>query len=334
MTKDFLKYLYTTNVFYNFINFAAKPWRGLGSILMYHRVLPEDKIYQDYNLGLAVTLRNFENQINFLKDNYNIVTMDEFVDRLKVKKKNNFCITITFDDGYKDNLDYALPILKKNNIPATIYITTRFLDKNVWVWWYELKEIIDEKNSLNFKYRNKKKIYSLNDKKEKTKVFHHLRKLFLNLPVEEQLNLLQIITQNKIRKNYSKIFLNSRDLNLLNNEPLITIGSHSHSHPNLKILEEEKKIFEIENSNQILENLLNKKIKHFSYPYGGKNEANTNEYKIVQNLKLNSAVTTRIYPPDHNKLFSLPRIYVGKNANEKVIRSHLTGFYNFISKFI
>ena len=64
MTKDFLKYLYTTNVFYNFINFAAKPWRGLGSILMYHRVLPEDKIYQDYNLGLAVTLRNFENQIN------------------------------------------------------------------------------------------------------------------------------------------------------------------------------------------------------------------------------------------------------------------------------
>ena len=95
------------------------------------------------------------------------------------------------------------------------------------------------------------------------------------------MNLLQIITQNKIRKNYSKIFLNSQDLNLLNNEPLITIGSHSHTHPNLKILEEKKKIFEIENSNQILENLLNKKIKHFAYPYGGKNEANTNEYEIV-----------------------------------------------------
>ena len=93
-------------------------------------------------------------------------------------------------------------------------------------------------------------------------------------------------------------------------------------------------ISEIKNSIEILEKIINKKIKHFAYPYGGKNEASTREYEITKNLKLNSAVTTNIYPVNSNKLFSLPRIYVGKNANEKVIRSHLTGFYNFVSKFI
>lgn len=334
MIKNFLKYFYTSSTFYKFINFAAKPWKGHGAIIMYHRVLPVDKINQDYDLGLAVTLSNFENQIKFLKNNYTLVSMDDFIEKLKNRKKNEFYVTVTFDDGYKDNLDYALPVLKKNNIPATLYITTRFLEKYVWLWWYELKEIINVNKSLNFEYKNKKHFYSMHNKKQKNKTFYILRKLFLNQSINEQLNLLEIISQSKERKNYSKIFLNANDLKFLNKEPLISLGSHTHNHPNLKNLKKEEKIFDIEKANQILEKLLNKKIKHFAYPYGGKNEASKNEYEVAQNLKLNSAVTTRTYPANYKRLFSLPRIYVGKNANEKVIRSHLTGFYNFISKFI
>ena len=334
MPKNFLKNLYTKDIFYNLINIASRPWRGAGAILMYHRVLPKDKIDQDYDLGLAVTKSDFENQIKFLKSKYNIVSMDEFIDKLESRKKNEFFITITFDDGYKDNLTYAFPVLKENNVPATIYVTTRFLSENVWIWWYELKKTIDEKTSLSFRYKNKKIFFELSNIKQKNNTFKYLRKFFLNIRIEEQLKLLEIISQNKIRQNYSRLFLNSNDIRLLNNDPLITIGSHSHNHSNLKILKMDEAISEIKNSIEILEKIINKKIKHFAYPYGGKNEANSREYEITKNLKLNSAVTTNIYPVNSNKLFSLPRIYVGKNANEKVIRSHLTGFYNFVSKFI
>ena len=55
---------------------------------------------------------------------------------------------------------------EKNNIPATLYITTRFLEKYVWLWWYELKEIIDVNKSLNFEYNG----FILDKKKKNT--FH------------------------------------------------------------------------------------------------------------------------------------------------------------------
>ena len=63
-------------------------------------------------------------------------------------------------------------------------------------------------------------------------------------------------------------------------------------------------ISDIKNSIEILEQIINKKIKHFAYPYGSKNEANTREYEITRNITLNSAVTTNIYPVNSNKLFS------------------------------
>ena len=75
--------------------------------------------------------------------------MDEFIGNLK-KGKNEFMLTITFDDGYKDNLLYALPILEKFEVPAIIYITTRFQDQNVDLWWYELMEIIQNRSSSRF----------------------------------------------------------------------------------------------------------------------------------------------------------------------------------------
>ena len=46
------------------------------------------------------------------------------------KKNNKFNISITFDDGYKDNLSYVLPILNELNVPATIYVITKFFEND------------------------------------------------------------------------------------------------------------------------------------------------------------------------------------------------------------
>ena len=63
-------------------------------------------------------------------------------------------------------------------------------------------------------------------------------------------------------------------------------------------------------------------------------QANTREYDIIKDLNFNSAVTDRVYPIKDDNLFSLPRIGVGKNANENEINNHLTGFYNLAFKFL
>ena len=74
MNKNFLRKIYTTNIVSNFVNLLGKPWKGNGASLTYHRILPDEKINEDLDLGLAIPASNFEKQIKLLKANYDIVS--------------------------------------------------------------------------------------------------------------------------------------------------------------------------------------------------------------------------------------------------------------------
>ena len=126
MIKNYLRKIYISNTISPLINLFGFPWKGKGAILVYHRVVKDEEIEEDLELGLTVSCSNFEKHIKELKSKYKICSMDEFVGNLK-KKTNEFMVAITFDDGYKDNLYQALPILTKYEAPASIYVTTRFL---------------------------------------------------------------------------------------------------------------------------------------------------------------------------------------------------------------
>lgn len=90
-------------------------------ILMYHSINPASNPYMEL---LIVSPKIFERQMRFLKEhNYNVISLNEVAAMIKNKKKiPPKTIAITFDDGYKDNYIYAFPILKKYNLPATIFI--------------------------------------------------------------------------------------------------------------------------------------------------------------------------------------------------------------------
>ena len=83
------------------------------------------------------------------------------------------------------------------------------------MWWYELKEIINQKDYLKFNYKEHHYYYKLKNYRQKINAFKNLRKLFLKLKINEQLELLEIITENKKRKNYSDICLNAEELKTL-----------------------------------------------------------------------------------------------------------------------
>jgi len=315
------------------INLLGFPWKGKGAILMYHRVVKDEEIEEDLELGLTVSCSSFEKHIKEIKSKYKICSMDEFVRNLK-KKTNEFMVAITFDDGYKDNLYQALPILTKYEVPASIYVTTRFLNQEVDMWWYELGEIIQNRTEINFQYQEKEFNFFTDNKKRKFLAYQNLMKLFKSLKIDTQNELMEKITNTKKRKNYSHICLNSEEILMLEKNPLITIGSHGHNHQNLKILSKDEVKYEITKSLEVLENLINRKVKHFAYPFGGKDQVSTREYNIIEDMNFNSAVIGSVYPLKDHNFFSLPRIYVGKNACEKTLINHLSGFYNLASKLI
>ena len=102
----------------------------------------------------------------------------------------------------------------------------------------------------------------------------------------------------------------------------------------LRFLVMMKSKYEVTKSLEILENLINHKVKHFAYPFGGKDQVSTREYNIIESMNFDSAVIGSVYPIKDCNFFSLPRIYVGKNTCEKTLINHLSGFYNLASKLI
>jgi len=104
-----------------------------GYIVLYHRVADvKDDPHQ-----LCVSLENFREQIKFLKDNFRVIPLVQLVMEVRTKKLKNKTVAITFDDGYADNLHSALPILQELNVPATIFLTAGYMDKNKPFFWDE-----------------------------------------------------------------------------------------------------------------------------------------------------------------------------------------------------
>lgn len=102
-------------------------------ILLYHRIATSNNDpYQ-----LCVSPENFRKQIKHLKENFRVIPLVQLVQEIKAKKIKNNSVVITFDDGYIDNLDNALPILEEFKIPATIFLTAGHIVKNEPFFWDE-----------------------------------------------------------------------------------------------------------------------------------------------------------------------------------------------------
>ena len=93
-------------------------------ILTYHRVL---MVPDPLRPGQTDVLM-FERHAATLAANFNVLDLEDAVSRIEHDSLPNRAVIITFDDGYSDNATTALPILKKNNLTATFFVATGFID--------------------------------------------------------------------------------------------------------------------------------------------------------------------------------------------------------------
>jgi len=109
-------------------------------ILMYHRILNDEFIN-----GLAQ--QEFERQMAYIHKNFNVVSIGDLLQNIKNNTAKPYSIALTFDDGHYDFYTNAWPILKKYNVPASLYITTGFVDGTTWLWPDLLKYILLNSNT-------------------------------------------------------------------------------------------------------------------------------------------------------------------------------------------
>ncbi|MBF0208633.1 MAG: polysaccharide deacetylase family protein [Oligoflexia bacterium] len=300
-------------------------------ILMYHRVLPSSQITNNY-IDLTMGLEKFEAQIRLISQRYLPISIEDLsIDDREGNKNIHLPVVITFDDGYRDNLVYALPILKRYNVPATIYVTTSYPDGNGTVWWYEVCDIIKDNEYLNFRYREKKYEFRLNNDLDRKNAYIELVKLFFYMTPSAQTELLSIIRDADKRPKsrcYRNLFLSWDEIKILAQEPLITIGAHTHRHYNLSMLDYDLLKEEILLSMHRLEEEIGIEIKHFAYPFGGDGFVTDREYEIVKKLEFRTAVTT--YQHSQNEIvdpYQLPRYGMGSFFDEINLKKGLDPFF-------
>jgi peptidoglycan/xylan/chitin deacetylase (PgdA/CDA1 family) len=113
------------------------PLRGKVVILTYHRVVSQKELDTEYiQAGMYVTKETFAMQMQFIKQHFSVLSLAELL-RLWSEgvwnAKERYCV-LTFDDGWLDNYLYALPVLKRNALPATVFLPTAFVgtDRRFW----------------------------------------------------------------------------------------------------------------------------------------------------------------------------------------------------------
>ncbi len=111
-------------------------------ILMYHRVVPRDTTVGEAPWtrfrslpGIVVSSEMFTRHMSFLTERFDVITLGKLID--KIERRERFdrpSVVITFDDGWRDNYDYAFSPLRDSAIPATIFLSTGFVGTTRLFW--------------------------------------------------------------------------------------------------------------------------------------------------------------------------------------------------------
>jgi len=109
-------------------------------VLCYHSVISDDSP-QNLRTNIAVTVQQFESQLQILRKHWRPISLAELDAAIQdTLELPDFSVFVTFDDGFRNNITYAAPLLKKYEIPATVFLTTGLIGTTNILWTQEVVE--------------------------------------------------------------------------------------------------------------------------------------------------------------------------------------------------
>ena len=285
-------------------------YSGIGSIFILHRVSDDQS---SLYTGLFTSSSFLDRYISYLKrKNIDIVSPTEALNRIQSTSKKYF-VCFSFDDGYKDNLTQGLPIFLKHQVPFSINVTKNLVERKLFYWWRGIEQIFQENEEISFIYEDKSyHFFNHNYRQKRKNFFSFLKVIHQNIvDLEKKINPLLEKYNIDIQKSLEDEALSETDLKRLSSSHLVTLGSHTVTHRNLKTLNEDEVRYEMEESKSFLEAITGQSIEHFAYPFGGRTAAGNREFRIAKKVGFLTATTTRqgnIRKAHKNHLHALPRL--------------------------
>lgn len=306
-------------------------YSGIGHVLMFHRVYNTNE--HIFTRGTTISQSYLENTIQyFLKNNIDIISLDEVYQRLTTNSKPRRFAAFTFDDGYLDNLTHAYPVFKKYNLPFAIYLITDFPGHKAVLWWYLLEDLVIKRSLIEFSFEDQKYQFTCDNTEEKYKVFRKIRRLILNCHTLQLQPFLQAIFEKydyDLFELTKKLSLSWEQVAELNKDPNVTIGSHTKSHIALNRLDQHEIKEEILGANKLITEKTGSLVEHFAYPFGSENEVTKREFDITRQLGFKTVFTTRsgnLFRKHKNYMECLPRIDTREELDNVKLDLFVNGF--------
>ncbi len=282
--------------------------RSRAYVLTYHRVLPAAEHARERGqAGLSVSVEAFEEQMSWLAAHCVCLSLDDLVSGNVSTRERN--VVITFDDGYRDNLTHALPVLQRYGVPFAVYCTTRFLTGDCTMWWYEIPGLLDQRQALDFTWRGRRYRLALGSSNAKLRAFRRIRAVLMSCDAAQQADLLDVLRGHERPRTYESLCLSAQEVRELDRDPLCTIGAHTVNHDVLANQDEPTCRRELQESKTFLEQLLDHRVDHLAYPFGGKAQAGHREFQLAKDVGFRSAVTmvNRPLKMTEEEALALPR---------------------------
>lgn len=286
-----------------------------GVIFTLHRVLPEEpadfspnailQVKPDFLEGVIVRLRELE---------LDIVDLGEGLRRIESPEPVRPFAVFTFDDAYRDNFRFALPVLRRQQCPFTLYVPTALVDGVGEVWWQALEDIIAAQTAIAVTYQGNTDYLPTGTLGEKQQAYDTVYWRMRAMPEPDRVNLIRELASQyglDLRAHCRELIMDWSELKAFAGDQLCTLGAHTVHHYELAKLPAAEARNEIEQSLRVMKAQFGAIPLHLSYPVGGPASAGPREFAFARELGLRSAVTTRpggLYHRHRDSLHALPRI--------------------------
>jgi peptidoglycan/xylan/chitin deacetylase (PgdA/CDA1 family) len=290
--------------------------QGVGVIFTLHHVRPELERADGFapNRILEVTPDFLDAVLDQVQEaGLDVLSLDEAMQRLKDGDDRRFAC-FTFDDGYRDNLEYALPLFKRRSLPLTLYVPTDYPDGNGELWWLALEEIIARASEMELARDGVLWRLPTLTPQEKTRAFEEIYWWLRSLDEATQRSVVRALADRHevdMAADCSRLVMNWDEIRTMAAEPLVTIGAHTKGHFAIAKLSDERAHEEMAGSAGRIEQELGHRPIHFSFTYGDPGSAGPREFRLARDAGFKTAVTTRkgmLFPDHRRHLTALPRV--------------------------
>ncbi|WJR78945.1 polysaccharide deacetylase family protein [Bradyrhizobium sp. NP1] len=305
---------------------------GVGAVFMLHHVRPAREMAFQPNRHLEVTPEFLRVVLAHLRSrDIDIVTMDEVHRRLVERDFSRRFASFTFDDGYRDNRDFALPVMREFDAPFTVYVASDFAEGSGRLWWIALERAIAKASAIEIGFAGAPTRLDATTPAAKQAAYDRLHDWLRALPTEADLRreIGALCARHGIDEAAicRELCLSWDELKPFAREALVGIGAHTITHCNLAGQSEAVAMEEMAQSRARIETALGRSVTHLAYPYGDRIAAGQREFALARAAGFKTAVTTRpgmMFRESADHLTALPRVSLNGNYQDARILPVLT----------